>query len=156
MTLLTKEEKEMVSSLQEGSYYGQIGITIRFNNHFWHECSGSLLAGACGGDNLPTLVKVIQNKRRKKVRRMTYGIDQQGGKGCANFTEEVFPTICSDSHGTPHGIAQVIKRGMNPIVLNFMGCKSNNAVTQDGSCPTITRMHGNDVHVVCLTKEDNC
>ena len=110
MTLLTKKEKEMVSSLREGAYYGQIGITIRFGNHFWHECSGSLLAGACGGDNLPTLVKVIHNKRRKQVGKMTYGIDQQGGKGGANFTEEVCPTICSDSHGTPHGIAQVLNQ----------------------------------------------
>ena len=33
-----------------------------------------------------------------------YGIDQQGGKGGANYTEHVAPTICSDSHGTPHGV----------------------------------------------------
>ena len=34
-----------------------------------------------------------------------YGIDQQGGKGNANYTEDVSPTILSDSHGTPHGVA---------------------------------------------------
>ena len=34
-----------------------------------------------------------------------YGIDQQGGKGNANYTEDVAPTILSDSHGTPHGVA---------------------------------------------------
>lgn len=34
-----------------------------------------------------------------------YGLDQQGGKGGANFTEEVCPPILSDSHGTPHAIA---------------------------------------------------
>lgn len=34
-----------------------------------------------------------------------YGIDQQGGKGGANYTEEVSPPILSDSHGTPHAIA---------------------------------------------------
>ena len=33
-----------------------------------------------------------------------YGIDQQGGKGCANYTENVSPTILSDSHGTPHAV----------------------------------------------------
>ena len=33
-----------------------------------------------------------------------YGIDQQGGKGNANYTEDVAPTILSDSHGTPHGV----------------------------------------------------
>ena len=31
-----------------------------------------------------------------------YGIDQQGGKGQANFTVDVAPPMCSDSHGTPH------------------------------------------------------
>lgn len=62
--LLTEGERERFNSLEEGSYYGQIGITIRFGNHFWHEHSGSLLAGACGGDNLPTLIEV---KKHKKV-----------------------------------------------------------------------------------------
>ena len=33
-----------------------------------------------------------------------YGIDQQGGKGCANFTEDVSPTLASNSHGTPHAV----------------------------------------------------
>ena len=36
-----------------------------------------------------------------------YGIDQQGGKGNANYTEDVAPTILSDSHGTPHGVCAV-------------------------------------------------
>ena len=63
MTILTDKEKADVRNLKEGSYYGQIGITIRFGNHFWHECSGSLLAGACGGDNLPTLIKVQKRKK---------------------------------------------------------------------------------------------
>jgi len=34
-----------------------------------------------------------------------YGIDQQGGKGGANYTEDVCPPILSDSHGTPHAVA---------------------------------------------------
>ena len=34
-----------------------------------------------------------------------YGIDQQGGKGGANFTVDVAPPILSDSHGTPHAVA---------------------------------------------------
>jgi DNA (cytosine-5)-methyltransferase 1 len=33
-----------------------------------------------------------------------YGIDQQGGKGNANYAENVMPALCSDSHGTPHGV----------------------------------------------------
>ena len=34
-----------------------------------------------------------------------YGIDQQGGKGGANYSEDVTPPILSDSHGTPHAVA---------------------------------------------------
>jgi site-specific DNA-cytosine methylase len=37
-----------------------------------------------------------------------------------------------------------------PAVLNFQGSKSNNCVTNDGSCPNINAMHGHDVHVVAL------
>lgn len=33
-----------------------------------------------------------------------YGIDQQGGKGGANYTINVAPTMCADSHGTPHAV----------------------------------------------------
>lgn len=39
------------------------------------------------------------------VLQKTYGIDQQGGKGNANYTEDVSPTLMSDSHGTPHAVA---------------------------------------------------
>lgn len=35
---------------------------------------------------------------------VVYVLDQQGGKGGANYAKDVVPTICSDSHGTPHGI----------------------------------------------------
>ena len=34
-----------------------------------------------------------------------YGLDQQGGKGGANYLNEVCPTILSESHGTPHAVA---------------------------------------------------
>lgn len=33
------------------------------------------------------------------------GIDQQGGKGGANYTTDVASTLAGDSHGTPHGVA---------------------------------------------------
>ena len=36
---------------------------------------------------------------------VAYGLDQQGGKGGANYSEEVSPPILSDSHGTPHAVA---------------------------------------------------
>lgn len=34
----------------------------------------------------------------------TICIDQQGGKGNANYQEDVACTILSDSHGTPHAV----------------------------------------------------
>lgn len=34
-----------------------------------------------------------------------YGIDQQGGKSGANYSVNVMPTLCSDSHGTPHAVS---------------------------------------------------
>lgn len=34
-----------------------------------------------------------------------YGLDQQGGKGGANYSENLCPPILSDSHGTPHAVA---------------------------------------------------
>lgn len=120
MNLLTEKEREEVRELRSGSYYGQIGITIRFGNHFWHECSGSLMAGACGGDNMPTLVQVKKQKIEKKPDT----------------------DYCKKSKTNQS----------NPIVLNFMGSKGNNVCTQDGTSPTINRMHGSDVHVVCIQK----
>ena len=39
---------------------------------------------------------------------VVFALDQQGGKGGANYSENVMPTLCSDSHGTPHGVAYSI------------------------------------------------
>jgi hypothetical protein len=33
-----------------------------------------------------------------------YAIDQQGGKGNVCYQADVMPTLCSDSHGTPHAV----------------------------------------------------
>ena len=49
-----------------------------------------------------------------------YGIDQQGGKGGANYSVDVMPTICSDSHGTPHAVCY----SFDPLSSNSM--KSSN------------------------------
>ena len=38
-----------------------------------------------------------------------YALDQQGGKGGANYAENVCPSILSDSHGTPHAVAYTLK-----------------------------------------------
>ena len=39
-----------------------------------------------------------------------YAIDQQGGKGSANYAKNVMPTLCSDSHGTPHAVSYGLDR----------------------------------------------
>ena len=50
----------------------------------------------------------------------SFGIDQQGGKGMAGCGQDVCPTICSDSHGTPHAVVYVV----DPLKSNSM--KSRN------------------------------
>lgn len=49
-----------------------------------------------------------------------YAIDQQGGKGGANWLKDKMCTICSDSHGTPHAVCY----GISAYESNAM--KSNN------------------------------
>ena len=57
------------------------------------------LAGSVGFD--PGLAPTLRSSITVDC---VYAIDQQGGKGTANFAENLMPTICADSHGTPHGI----------------------------------------------------
>jgi DNA (cytosine-5)-methyltransferase 1 len=64
------------------------GIAAREGGHVYEGVSGTLRANA--GDNQMSVA---------------YALDQQGGKGGANYAEEVMPTLCSDSHGTPHAVA---------------------------------------------------
>jgi hypothetical protein len=110
---------------------------------FMNECAPTVNAAAgMSGNNRPFIVKICD------VKVKAFGIDQQGGKGGANYTEDVAPTICSDSHGTPHAVCRIYK---SPIVLNFQGSKGNNVVSQDETCPTLNSMHGHDVHVVCVS-----
>lgn len=40
---------------------------------------------------------------------VAYGIDQQGGKGNASYQIDKSPTLCSDSHGTPHAVCYPIE-----------------------------------------------
>ncbi|MBO7172344.1 MAG: DNA cytosine methyltransferase [Bacteroidaceae bacterium] len=51
----------------------------------------------------PTIKSVVSGSN--SVPDVVYAIDQQGGKGCANYAKNVMPTLCSDSHGTPHAVA---------------------------------------------------
>lgn len=50
----------------------------------------------------------------------TCGIDQQGGKGGANYTVDIAPTLASDSPGTPHAVAY----GISAFESNAMKSKN--------------------------------
>lgn len=60
---------------------------------------------------------------------VVYAIDQQGGKGGANYAENVMPTLCSDSHGTPRAVAY----GFDPYNMAVTGSvsKTINASASD-------------------------
>ena len=55
--------------------------------------------GPCVYENIQATLKA------SGVHAVCYALDQQGGKGGANYAEDVMPTLCSDSHGTPHAVA---------------------------------------------------
>lgn len=64
---------------------------------------------------------------------VVYGLDKQGGKGGANQTENISPTICSDSHGTPHGVCVPMhgsKKGVpesrTTVAVSFLDRCGNN------------------------------
>ena len=57
---------------------------------------------SCGGGQAGQGYPAIVERRTDDA--ICYGIDQQGGKGGANYTENVSPTILSESHGTPHAV----------------------------------------------------
>ena len=40
----------------------------------------------------------------KEPQAVCYAIDQQGGKNNCSYAKDVMVTLCSDSHGTPHGV----------------------------------------------------
>ena len=63
-----------------------------------------------------------------------YGIDQQGGKGGANFSVGVMPPLLSDSHGTPHAVVCAVDQG---------GGKSGANVTKN-TAPTLCTTHGGE------------
>ena len=107
------------------------------------------------------------------VLKPVIAIDQQGGKGGANYAVNVMPTICSDSHGTPHAVCYDIGEArlrtpseyteLAPTITARCGTGGNNvpAVVYDARgngegriCPTLTGDHENRVTdytaLVCL------
>ena len=74
---------------------------------------------------------------------VSYAIDQQGGKGGANYAENVMPTLCSDSHGTPHAVAY----GISAYESNAM--KSDNPHSGIYEADTSRTLDGNGGNPSC-------
>ena len=70
-------------------------------NAFYEECSKTLANGSCPGWHNDV---VIMKKKDTPV----VCIDQQGGKGNANYSIDVACPILSDSHGTPRAVAYAV------------------------------------------------
>ena len=68
---------------------------------------------------------------------VVYAVDQQGGKGGANYAENVMPTLCSDSHGTPHGVVYAVDQGDGKSSANVTENKSPTLCTTHGGEPVI-------------------
>lgn len=67
----------------------------------------------------PTIKSVMSGGNT--VPDVVYALDNQGGKGAANYAENVMPTLCSDSHGTPHGVSYEIEGNTVDRVSNKNG-----------------------------------
>lgn len=71
------------------------------------EVSRTLRAGAGAPKHEADWESLVIEPQKNHADRhaVAYGIDQQGGKGQANYGVDVMPPLCSDSHGTPHAVA---------------------------------------------------
>lgn len=81
-----------------------------------------------------------------------YAIDQQGGKGGANYAVDVVPTICSDSHGTPHAVSYAL-----PCVLEAAGFKAGQSMAggigwQKECATTLAAQCSGTEPTVCITE----
>ena len=88
------------------------------------------------GDTAATVTASAEGTNTSEPKVLTYGIDQQGGKGGANYAENVIPTLASDSHGTPHAVCKV-------LAVDQGGEKSQANVTED-QAPTLATTHGGE------------
>ena len=94
---------------------------------FADECAGEILFESQGLPGYPSQSREkgqgtsrdssdsIGRTSERENECVIYAIDQQGGKGMANYTLDVMPTLCSDSHGTPHAVAM-------PYTLQIRKC----------------------------------
>ena len=79
----------------------------------------------------------LSDDNRNWLVQPVVGINQQGGKGGANFSVDVMPPILSDSHGTPHAVAYSVE---NPLCIEMTS--TQNTIIKNGICPTLTARMG--------------
>lgn len=77
---------------------------------------------------------------------VAYGIDQQGGKGGANYAENISPSTLSDSQGTSHTVAAVDVRNFteNESVSGTLQAKPNGGYNFNSS--SVVRVQACDVY----------
>jgi DNA (cytosine-5)-methyltransferase 1 len=75
-----------------------------------------------------------------EVHGVAIGIDQQGGKGQANFAIEKSPTLAAESHGTPHAVCYSI--GHDERAASFTPNKADTLTASDYKQPTIIFREG--------------
>ena len=83
------------------------------------------IRGGCSGGGKGALIQEDKSATLSTLQDQTlfqpvFGIDQQGGKGGANYSVDVMPPMMSDSHGTPHAVCYSIGS------YHSEGFKSNN------------------------------
>jgi site-specific DNA-cytosine methylase len=94
------------------AYCFEPGAAKRLGGYVWEDLAPTLRTEV--GDNRPSVAYTLQDREGKAGFAQTLfqpvvDIDQQGGKGGCNFAKNVMPTICSDSHGTPHAVCYSIE-----------------------------------------------
>ena len=88
----------------------------------------------------------------KNGKNSCYGIDQQGGKGGANYTVDVSPTLASDSHGTPHAVCYSIGSNNSDdktYCLQGGGVTSQNSQGSGINEDVAFTLNATDRHAVC-------
>ena len=138
----SRETREGTATDAQGSAGGSFGASV-----------GAFMGGQgakYGGigyseDFSPTIKSVMSGSNTAPD--VVYEIDQQGGKGNANYAENVMPTLCSDSHGTPHGVAYAIEGNTVDRVSNKNG---------KGWCEGVSHtLNTQDKHAVCFAPNGN-
>jgi DNA (cytosine-5)-methyltransferase 1 len=74
-----------------------------------------------------------------------YAVDQQGGKGGANYSQGIMPPLLSDSHGTPHGVCYAYDQYNGAISEKqpTLGVNCGMSTGRNGVCYAAAFKYGN-------------